>query len=129
MKLDELELLAGRQPAPIRNALPPVIEFATGAVKAIVGGREGRDLARILERRSELGRSKYGTELQAHNGRRVAVDALQEGADLVMYATQGLLEATGPDRLDWAMLQCDAARLTARALRLHRRAERRRGGR
>jgi len=123
---DELELLARPQPAPIPNTLPPVVDGAMGAVRAIVDGREGRDLARILLRRSELGRAEYGTELQPHNGRKVAVDALQEAVDLVMYASQGLLETHGADRLDWAMIQCDSARLARRILELHRRTERRR---
>jgi hypothetical protein len=45
-----------------------------------------------LEDRAEMGKEKYGTYLQTHNGRSALLDAYQEALDLVMYLRQALLE-------------------------------------
>lgn len=45
-----------------------------------------------IEERKRLGLRKYGTLLQAHNGRFALMDAYQEGLDLVMYLKQALEE-------------------------------------
>lgn len=46
-----------------------------------------------IERRAEAGKAKYGTYLQAHNGRDALIDAYQEAIDLVMYLRQRIEEA------------------------------------
>lgn len=51
-------------------------------------------IADIHERR-QYGITKYGTELQAGNGRDALTDAYQEALDLVMYLRQLLLERDG----------------------------------
>jgi hypothetical protein len=51
----------------------------------------------MLERR-EFGRRKYGTVLQARNGRNPLRDAYEEALDLVVYLRQALEEATDEDR-------------------------------
>lgn len=45
-----------------------------------------------LTDRAEMGKAKYGTYLQTHNGRNALLDAYQEALDLVMYLRQALLE-------------------------------------
>ncbi len=42
--------------------------------------------------RDVVGRKKYGTTLQTHNGRDSLNDAYQEACDLVMYLKQAVLE-------------------------------------
>ena len=42
--------------------------------------------------RSKMGKTKYGTTLQAHNGRNPLMDALQEALDLAMYLRQAVNE-------------------------------------
>ena len=45
--------------------------------------------------RGEFGKSKYGTYLQAHNGRDVLKDAYQEALDLCQYLRQLIFERDG----------------------------------
>lgn len=57
-------------------------------------GRE-RVLDFVLEtliERAEIGKLKYGTYLETHNGRRALIDAFQEALDLVMYLAQAVME-------------------------------------
>ncbi len=42
--------------------------------------------------RDTVGRERYGTPLQPHNGRDALVDAYQEALDLVVYLRQAILE-------------------------------------
>lgn len=124
MTQDELEACALPQPHPIPNDGPAVVVAAAAHVRAVLAvDRDGRDLARILRLRSAIGRKEYGIELQAHNGRSAAVDALQEALDMLMYAKQGELEAGAlgdGSHLDWHLLASDAARAAQRALYLRR---------
>jgi len=46
-----------------------------------------------MRERDQIGRAKYGTPLQAHNGRRPLVDAYQEALDLCVYLRQAMLES------------------------------------
>lgn len=48
-----------------------------------------------MHERRQYGVTKYGTELQAGNGRDALTDAYQEALDLVMYLRQLLLERDG----------------------------------
>lgn len=45
-----------------------------------------------MRERDMTGRSKYGTPLQANNGRDALVDAYQEALDLVVYLRQAIEE-------------------------------------
>jgi len=45
-----------------------------------------------IRERDELGEQKYGTRLQAHNGRNPLIDAYQEALDLVVYLKQAIQE-------------------------------------
>lgn len=45
-----------------------------------------------IQARIDLGYERYGTKLQAHNGRDALMDAYQEAIDLVMYLRQMIAE-------------------------------------
>jgi len=45
-----------------------------------------------LQARDKVGTVKYGTTLQAHNGRDALMDAYQEALDLCMYLRQAICE-------------------------------------
>lgn len=48
-----------------------------------------------MRERDETGRKRYGTPLQAHNGRDAVIDAYQEALDLVAYLKQATVERPG----------------------------------
>lgn len=45
-----------------------------------------------MRKRDEIGRERYGTPLQAHNGRDALVDAYEEALDLAVYLRQAIEE-------------------------------------
>lgn len=45
-----------------------------------------------MRERDGVGQARYGTPLQAHNGRDALVDAYQEALDLVVYLRQAIEE-------------------------------------
>ena len=49
-----------------------------------------------IEERKQLGITRYGKPLQAHNGRNALIDAYQEVLDLAQYLRQ-LIEETPPE--------------------------------
>ena len=54
------------------------------------------DLVRAdMAARDAFGREKYGTPLQAHNGRDALADAYQEALDLCVYLRQAIYERDG----------------------------------
>lgn len=69
----------GDQPLPIVNDLP----FVQDAVIA------------DIEERRRIGIERYGTPLQAHNGRDALRDAYEEALDLAMYLKQAIMERDG----------------------------------
>lgn len=58
-----------------------------------VGNWAESPLFDALEARADMGLERYGTLLQAHNGRWTLADAYQEALDLVMYLAQADIEA------------------------------------
>lgn len=64
------------QPAPEPSNQPAVVDLVLTDLRA-------RDI---------FGLRKYGTRLQAHNGRDALMDAYQEGLDLVIYLRQAIAE-------------------------------------
>ena len=64
------------QPSPTPNATRPIWELVVEDMQA----------------RDQLGRERYGTPLQAHNGRDAFVDAYQEALDLAVYLRQAIAE-------------------------------------
>ena len=67
------------EPAPVPNDKPAVWDLVIEDMKA----------------RDEMGRAKYGTPLQPHNGRDVLVDMYQEALDLTVYIRQAIFERDG----------------------------------
>lgn len=64
------------QPTPVGNSSTPVWELV------ITDMRE----------RDNVGRQRYGTPLQANNGRDALIDAYQEALDLAVYLRQAIEE-------------------------------------
>ena len=64
------------QPSPIPNTSTPIVDL----------------VMQDLQERKELGIKRYGTPLQAHNGRNSLVDAYQEALDLCIYLRQVIEE-------------------------------------
>lgn len=64
------------QPPPVPNERPAVWDLVIADMQA----------------RDRLGRERYGTPLQPHNGRDALVDAYQEALDLVVYLRQAIAE-------------------------------------
>lgn len=67
------------QPPPKANDMPPVWDLV---------------MADMTER-DQVGRARYGTPLQPHNGRDALKDAYQEALDLAVYLRQALYERDG----------------------------------
>lgn len=64
------------QPAPIPNQSQPIWELVIADMRA----------------RDAMGRKKYGTPLQANNGRDALRDAYEEALDLCVYLRQAIEE-------------------------------------
>lgn len=64
------------QPPPVPNASRPVWDM----------------VIEDMRERDRVGRARYGTPLQAHNGRDALADAYAEALDLVVYLKQALVE-------------------------------------
>ncbi len=72
---------------------PPPLTAATPQPPPQPGGVEIAPLVLAdIRARVEAGERKYGTKLQAHNGRDALVDAYQEALDMVMYLRQAIEE-------------------------------------
>lgn len=82
--------LVEEQPAPVPND-------SEGIWSKVIADMRDRD---------DGGKRKYGTRLQAFNGRDPLVDLYQEGLDLVVYARQAIEEA--------AVIKAEAAKLRQR---------------
>jgi hypothetical protein len=48
-----------------------------------------------MRERDQVGRQRYGTPLQAHNGRDALLDAYAEALDLAVYLRQAVFERDG----------------------------------
>ncbi|GAB1642557.1 hypothetical protein [Krasilnikovia sp. MM14-A1259] len=64
------------QPPPVPNDRPSILALVRAD----------------LEERERVGVQRYGTPLQAHNGRDALVDAYQEALDLAAYLRQAIAE-------------------------------------
>ncbi len=74
--------LSKPEPAPRQNESQPIWEM----------------VVEDMQERDRSGRAKYGTPLQAHNGRDALVDAYQEVLDLAVYLRQAIEERKMPSR-------------------------------
>lgn len=70
------EVLIEDQPPPTRNESTPIWDLVISDMR----------------KRDSVGRERYGTPLQANNGRDALVDAYQEALDLVVYLRQAIEE-------------------------------------
>lgn len=77
----------GDQPLPVKNDLP----FVQDAVIA------------DIEKRKEIGIQRYGTPLQAFNGRDTLQDLFEELLDGAMYAKQLMIERDATE-IEWSVL-------------------------
>lgn len=85
--MDKLDA-AKHEPPPVPNDSQPIYELVMADIEA----------------RAHEGRKKYGTYLQANNGRDALMDAYQEALDLAMYLRQKLEEAKAPPEQKYARL-------------------------
>lgn len=69
--------------SPIKQMTPPIPNNSEPVVNQVMHD---------LHRRKVMGIKKYGTPLQAHNGRNALQDAYEEALDLCCYLKQKLLE-------------------------------------
>lgn len=81
------------QPAPKQNDGTPIWDLVIrdAAPNGPVSPVRALVLADMRER-DRVGRERYGTPLQAHNGRDYLIDAYQEALDLCAYLRQGIEE-------------------------------------
>lgn len=90
------------QPVPIPREAPGMHDLVIADVTqawantpSLIGSNEERGIVGIIEEfetRKEFGLKKYGTLLQANNGRDPFRDALDEALDLIVYIKQILTE-------------------------------------
>ncbi len=84
---DEHRRLSKPEPAPAPNDSRPIWELVVEDMRA----------------RDQVGREKYGTPLQANNGRNPLIDAYQEALDLAVYLRQA-----HTDPVDWRAVAASA---------------------
>lgn len=68
--------MRGEQPAPVPNDLPSMWDL----------------VMRDMTTRDQVGRQRYGTPLQPHNGRDMLRDAYEEALDLAVYLRGAIYE-------------------------------------
>lgn len=68
--------MSAEQPPPRKNNSQPIWELVVSDMQA----------------RDQVGRERYGTPLQAHNGRDALWDAYDEALDLAVYLRQAIAE-------------------------------------
>jgi hypothetical protein len=81
------------EPLPTQNRRPAIQDFVIADVRSFLVGKNVERIVKDLADRKEFGIRKYGTPLQAFNGRRPIVDAYQEVLDAANYLKQAYVEA------------------------------------
>lgn len=79
------------EPPPIPNNSPSLHDLAIKDLEVIQFDTSG--VRALLESRKKFGYEKYGTHLQANNGRDPYVDCLEELGDALVYLRQCVEEA------------------------------------
>lgn len=87
------------QPPPVPNDRPSVLALVRAD----------------LEEREQVGIQRYGTPLQAHNGRDALVDAYQEALDLAAYLRQAIEERAGDKAIRLVLAALRNGELTRRS--------------
>jgi hypothetical protein len=81
------------EPPPIKTEGPAIWPLVVADVTSRLPAGLIRDrFVAFAEARDRLGRAKYGTSLQAHNGRNPLADAIQESGDKIAYLAQAVEE-------------------------------------
>lgn len=80
------------QPAPVKNTSPAIQDLVIMDVTALLSHTVCDQIIADIEARKVIGMERYGTLLQAHNGRDAKRDAYEEALDLVQYLRQALEE-------------------------------------
>jgi hypothetical protein len=93
---DDLRSMAERasqyEPAPQPGASSVTDQLLCYVDCLRVPEEQRTQLWRMLQARREMGRAKYGCELQTYNGRNAWTDCLQELLDAAVYITQARME-------------------------------------
>lgn len=79
------------QPAPIKNENRAIQDLVIEDLQTWVSNARWRVIGDI-QARKEVGLQRYGTLLQAYNGRDALMDAYQEALDLAQYLKQAIVE-------------------------------------
>lgn len=82
-------------PAPLRSEPHALYGALLAVVEALAQLVGSTDIVADMRERDALGRVRYGTPLQPHNGRNPRVDAYQEALELLVYYRQHLYETEG----------------------------------
>jgi hypothetical protein len=91
---DDLNQRPGDQSLPEKNSSTPIQDLVTRELRRY--GYPQTDLVIAdIEVRRQVGIARYGTPLQAHNGRDALRDLYEEAMDGTFYARQGLEELGG----------------------------------
>jgi hypothetical protein len=89
----ELRQRPGDQPLPVPNDGPSMHDLVCRDLPGIVGTAAELNAVRdLMAARKQVGIDRYGSLLQAHNGRDCARDLKEELADAAVYARQWLEE-------------------------------------
>lgn len=89
---EAFRLLEGKPVNADLETLYGVILSVVFALGEIAGSK---DVIADMRERDQIGRARYGTPLQPHNGRDPRVDGYQESLDLCVYFRQLRFEITG----------------------------------
>ena len=93
---DDLRSMAERatqyEPAPQPGASSVTDELLYDVERLSLPQEQRTQLRQMLHARREMGRAKYGCELQTYNGRNAWNDCLQELLDAAVYITQARME-------------------------------------
>ena len=95
------------QPAPIPNTGPDIWPLVMADMKAWLNLPDSHALLIDMEARDRLGRQRYGTPLQAHNGRDALRDAYEEALDLCVYLRQAKEEGIEGVRAIYSNALCE----------------------
>jgi hypothetical protein len=86
----------GDQPLPVPNDGPSMHDLVCADLQAMCMSGWPTGIAGDLQARKRLGLERYGSLLQAHNGRDALRDLYEELLDATVYACQAKEEEHGP---------------------------------
>ena len=82
-----------KQPTPVPNNNTPIVDIVIeDYLTNTIQNNYTDSIVQLMEDRKEFGLKKYGTVLQAKNGRNPLVDAIEEKLDGIFYICQAIEE-------------------------------------